>query len=1026
MAGGQTVLGLARSLGRSGHRLIVAALAAVFGLAVLILIGAAAVVWRLSDGPVDVTALAQRLESVFAPDLSTGQVTLTIERAVGKRVLRLHVADALRHAGQDQAAQSVRSATIVLPLGRLLRADLAPEEVVADGVRLHVTLPAAGPGDTESGFDTSRLDALQGLEVTDLQVDVTDEALGQHWTVTNGSASLQRQTDGSLAGPASLTAAAGPITARLDAALHYGTAGATIQASLSPLSTTALAGAIPALAPLGAVDATVTLRAEAALGPALDLRHASVHAEAGTGTVQVPADHGGTSVAHFAALSLDAGGELAGGALQSATLQALRITLAPSSGNPPTTLVLSGTADRGGGQLRAKLAVDLDQVAFSDLGHVWPEGVGGGARSWLAQNVTAGTAHDGHFSFTLQGPRPADMAVTQASGTLAGDDATVWWLRPVPPIEHARAVLTWLDPDTMLITLGAGRSAGVIVKGGTMRITGLLAKDQVSVINADLAGPVKDVVTLLSNPRLKLLSAHPISFTNPAGAVAAHLTVNLPLDNKVTTDQIGIHATGTLSDLHLGAIAADRDLDKGQIAMDVTNDGLTATGTALLAHLPSTLQLSMDFRDGPPTQVLQHVAATARVLPADAKAAGLTVIGLDGGSIAVSLDYADQRNGTATLHFAADLKDAALDTPLGWSKTAGPAGQAEGTATLVHGRLTALDGIRAEAPGLSVQARSVLTGGRVALVKIDRGDIGRSSATGTIGLPQREGEPYRISLTGPRLDLEGRIGKPDPVGTGRATTTETGSPYALDLRFERVTFAPNKGLGPVAVTAAGDGRRLTSAMLTTGGADRTQAKLSPVPGGRLLQATSQDLGSLLRAMNLATEIDRGTMVLNATFDDRQAGSPLAGTLDLTDFTVRGAPLVGKVLQGLTLYGLVDAMSGPGLVFSRLTAPFRLQGGAVSLNEAGAYSSSLGVTASGSLDFGHQTMDLQGTIVPAYFFNSLPGRVPLLGRLFSPEKGSGVFAANFTLRGPVADPAVTVNPLAALAPGFTRRLFDLFN
>jgi hypothetical protein len=394
--------------------------------------------------------------------------------------------------------------------------------------------------------------------------------------------------------------------------------------------------------------------------------------------------------------------------------------------------------------------------------------------------------------------------------------------------------------------------------------------------------------------------------------------------------------------------------------------------------------------------------------------------------MSVSLDYAEQRNGTATLRFAADLKDAALDTPLGWSKAAGSAGQAQGTATLVHGQLTALDGIRADAPGLAVQARGVLAGGRVALVKIDRGDIGRSSATGTIGLPQREGEPYRITLAGPRLDLEGRIGKPDPVGSGRPTTTETGSPYALDLRFDRVTFAANKGLGPVMVTAAGDGRRLTSATLTSGGPDRTQAKLLPVPGGRQLKASSQDLGAVLRAMDLATEVDRGNMVLDATFDDRQAGSPLVGTLDLTNFTVRGAPLVGKVLQGLTLYGLVDALSGPGLVFSRLTAPFRLQGGAVTLNEAGAYSSSLGVTASGSLDFDRQTMDLQGTIVPAYFFNSLPGRVPLLGRLFSPEKGSGVFAANFSLRGPVADPAVTVNPLSALTPGFTRRLFDLFD
>ena len=97
-----------------------------------------------------------------------------------------------------------------------------------------------------------------------------------------------------------------------------------------------------------------------------------------------------------------------------------------------------------------------------------------------------------------------------------------------------------------------------------------------------------------------------------------------------------------------------------------------------------------------------------------------------------------------------------------------------------------------------------------------------------------------------------------------------------------------------------------------------------------------------------------------------------------------------------------------------------------VTDARAYSSSLGITATGRLDFDRKQVDLKGTIVPAYFFNSLPGRIPLLGKLFSPESGSGVFAANYTLRGPVADPSVAINPLSALTPGFTRRFFDLFD
>jgi hypothetical protein len=62
------------------------------------------------------------------------------------------------------------------------------------------------------------------------------------------------------------------------------------------------------------------------------------------------------------------------------------------------------------------------------------------------------------------------------------------------------------------------------------------------------------------------------------------------------------------------------------------------------------------------------------------------------------------------------------------------------------------------------------------------------------------------------------------------------------------------------------------------------------------------------------------------------------------------------------------------------------------------------------------------VVPAYLFNSLLGHVPLIGKLLSPEKGGGMFAANYSLRGSLSDPSVSVKPLSALTPGFLRGLF----
>ena len=128
----------------------------------------------------------------------------------------------------------------------------------------------------------------------------------------------------------------------------------------------------------------------------------------------------------------------------------------------------------------------------------------------------------------------------------------------------------------------------------------------------------------------------------------------------------------------------------------------------------------------------------------------------------------------------------------------------------------------------------------------------------------------------------------------------------------------------------------------------------------------------------------------------------------------------KNVQQAAAAGSIEFLlgSGPGLGFSRLVAPFALTPEVLTLTEARAYSASLGITAKGTINRRRQRIAMEGTIVPAYIFNSLLGNLPLLGRLFSPETGGGLFAATFRLSGPVDDPQVNVNPLAALTPGLS--------
>jgi AsmA-like C-terminal region len=179
-------------------------------------------------------------------------------------------------------------------------------------------------------------------------------------------------------------------------------------------------------------------------------------------------------------------------------------------------------------------------------------------------------------------------------------------------------------------------------------------------------------------------------------------------------------------------------------------------------------------------------------------------------------------------------------------------------------------------------------------------------------------------------------------------------------------------------------------------------------------------------MDITGEIKGGALLIGGEFDDATPRHTLSGTLEISDFRVSNAPALGKLLQAVTLYGLLDALGGPGLRFSGLTAPFQFDDNALVLRDARAFSPSLGLTAQGRIDRADDRLDLQGTVVPAYVFNSVLGRIPLIGGLFSAEKGGGVFAMNYSLSGPMDNPAVAANPLSVLTPGILRGMFGLFD
>jgi hypothetical protein len=288
------------------------------------------------------------------------------------------------------------------------------------------------------------------------------------------------------------------------------------------------------------------------------------------------------------------------------------------------------------------------------------------------------------------------------------------------------------------------------------------------------------------------------------------------------------------------------------------------------------------------------------------------------------------------------------------------------------------------------------------------------------------GQAWAADFSGPSLDISGIVNPPpsaQAAAPARPAPPPSGPLWTANLRFANLILANKSapGLKNLVFAGRGQGGTLLQASAVAWGGAPVRLLVTPETGAldpQAVDVSTDDGGFLLRALGRFDNVDGGTLLLAATARDDGTD----GVVRLTTFRLMHAPGFAKVLQAISIYGAGAAASGPGVAFDQLVAPFGLVGQTLTLKGARAFSSSLGFTASGTVDVETGQAKLSTTIIPAYAINALPGKIPVVGKLFSPEQGGGLFAVRARISGKLDDPKVSVNPLSALTPGALRDVF----
>ena len=153
---------------------------------------------------------------------------------------------------------------------------------------------------------------------------------------------------------------------------------------------------------------------------------------------------------------------------------------------------------------------------------------------------------------------------------------------------------------------------------------------------------------------------------------------------------------------------------------------------------------------------------------------------------------------------------------------------------------------------------------------------------------------------------------------------------------------------------------------------------------------------------------------------------IKGKGEITNFIVFDAPVLARLVNALSLPGIMQLLNSDGISFTRLESDFGWEmtkgGNVFSFENGRTAGASMGLTFEGGVNGITDTMQINGTIVPVSAVNDLIGNIPLLGDILSGGSAGGVFAATYSVRGPTKTPTTMVYTLAVLTPWLLRRIF----
>lgn len=694
-------------------------------------------------------------------------------------------------------------------------------------------------------------------------------------------------------------------------------------------------------------------------------------------------------------------------------------TAAFDFGGPRLNVSIEGKPPEKGvkADIAFTLKVHLENWLMDSFNDLWPKQVIPNAREWMANNLHQGAYDKGDAVFhgALSWDDLANMTVASGQGTISASNGTVNYIDGMPPVTGVDVVATF-DLNKMELSFTNGGIGALRLQPFTGVISGLSDNDQFIDLPLKLAGPVPDVLKLIDHPPLRYASAVGLAADAMNGNADGTVHLHFPLLKALATKDIGVTASANLHNITSSQLVKGIDIAQGEWALALDENGVGIKGTAELDKIPVTLDLTHDFHaaEGKP---VQHLELNGTVRPDLWKNFGDIFAGSSGSAVftAVLDDM-----GPKGMRFTGSVDMGGADirfTPLNWKKPLNIPALFDFSGEQAPGKDFMINALNLRSPLAAASGRAAMTAdGRLKSVALHPLRMGRTLADLVFDQSFGPDGALHFEATGKALDVSGLKGGKDPARSDPR-------PKEYRVKVEKLYTSDNGIILNASAHAVRDaeGWRELSLHGKADGEHDMALDLTPMDDGtRHFDLTCDDFGKMLKGLGITDTVKEGKVDIHGASTPEHPRD-VAGKVDVGSFSVGKLPVLALLLNATSPFGFTGLLTDSAS-FERMTGEFAWHGDGLDITKLNAAGTSVGMNVAGKVDLDSGRAALHGTLVPFSMVNRILGSIPLIGDLLTGGDGGGVLAVSYTIKGSLADPKVSVNPVSLLTPGFLRNLF----